>query len=168
MRFVAESFPNPVERAAADAHPLAAQRAVYVISVAAQLAGMHPQTLRVYERKGLLDPARTEGGSRRYSEADITQLQRIQELTGMGVNIEGVKRIVELEAELSQVRSQLAFAKLEMEALRSEALAELDRARLQAAEEIQRTHRQYRRDLVPVRNLPDIYRRPPERRSSGA
>lgn len=146
----------------------ATRRAVYVISVAAQLAGMHPQTLRVYERKGLLDPARTEGGSRRYSEADISQLQRIQDLTSVGVNIEGVRRIIALEAELADMRAQLAAARVEMEALRREASVELDLARRQAAEEVQRTHRQYRRDLVPVRNLPDIYRRPPDRRNNGA
>src|SRR4029453_17532109 len=70
------------------------QRAVYVISVAAELAGMHPQTLRIYERKGLISPARTGGGSRRYSEADIRALQRIQELTNEGLNLAGVKRVL--------------------------------------------------------------------------
>ncbi len=143
-------------------------RAVYVISVAAQLAGMHPQTLRVYERKGLVDPARTEGGSRRYSEADIAQLQRIQELTSAGVNIEGVRRIIHLESEVDVLRSQLADAKAELESLRREASQELEMARRQALEEVQRTHRQYRRDLVPVRNLPDLYNRAPNRRNHGA
>ena len=75
-------------------------RAVYVISVAAELAGMHPQTLRIYERKGLLEPARTQGGSRRYSDEDIAMLQRIQDLTAEGHNLEGVRRILELEAEI--------------------------------------------------------------------
>ena len=70
-------------------------RAVYVISVAAELAGMHPQTLRIYERKGLLDPARTMGGSRRYSERDIERLLRIQDLTAVGLNLEGVRRVLE-------------------------------------------------------------------------
>jgi MerR family transcriptional regulator/heat shock protein HspR len=143
-------------------------RAVYVISVAAQLAGMHPQTLRVYERKGLVDPARTEGGSRRYSEADIAQLQRIQDLTSAGVNIEGVRRIISLESEVDLLRSQLADAKMELESLRREASYELEMARRQAVEEVQRTHRQYRRDLVPVRNLPDLYNRSPNRRNYGA
>jgi len=143
-------------------------RAVYVISVAAQLAGMHPQTLRVYERKGLVDPARTEGGSRRYSEADIAQLQRIQDLTSAGVNIEGVRRIISLESEVDLLRSQLADAKTELESLRREASYELEMARRQAVEEVQRTHRQYRRDLVPVRNLPDLYNRSPNRRNYGA
>ena len=111
-------------------------RAVYVISVAAELAGVHPQTLRIYERKGLLDPARTVGGSRRYSEHDIAQLQRIQDLTTAGLNLEGVRRVLELEAEVDRLR------------------AELEEVRRQAAEDVERTHRKYRRDLVPVRNSP--------------
>src|SRR5271168_5632425 len=84
-----------------------AGRAVYVISVAAELAGMHPQTLRIYERKGLLDPSRTRGGSRRFSEADLTRLRRIQELTATGLNLEGVRRVLELEAELDRLRTEL-------------------------------------------------------------
>ena len=78
--------------------------AVYVISVAAELAGVHPQTLRIYERKGLLGPARTLGGSRRYSDKDIELLRRIQELTSGGLNLEGVKRVIELEAEVARLR----------------------------------------------------------------
>ena len=111
-------------------------RAVYVISVAAELAGVHPQTLRIYERKGLLDPARTVGGSRRYSEHDIAQLQRIQDLTTAGLNLEGVRRVLELEGEVARLR------------------AELEDVRRQAAEDVERTHRKYRRDLVPVKNSP--------------
>lgn len=114
-----------------------AGRAVYVISVAAELAGVHPQTLRIYERKGLLDPARTVGGSRRYSEQDIDHLRRIQDLTTAGLNLEGVRRVLELEAEVARLRLELA------------------EARRQALEEVERTHRQYRRDLVPVRNSPE-------------
>ncbi len=112
-------------------------RAVYVISVAAELAGVHPQTLRIYERKGLLDPARTVGGSRRYSDQDIAQLRRIQDLTTAGLNLEGVRRVIELEAEIAELRAQL------------------EQARRQAAEDVERTHRKYRRDLVPVKNSPD-------------
>ena len=108
-------------------------RAVYVISVAAELSGMHPQTLRIYERRGLLAPARTDGGSRRYSEADISALRRIQELTNDGLNLAGVKRVLELEVELDRLRRQVA---------------ELEEA---ARVEIAATHRQYRRDLVPLR-----------------
>ena len=108
-------------------------RAVYVISVAAELAGLHPQTLRIYERKGLLDPARTGGGSRRYSDDDIALLRRIQQLTNEGLNLAGVQKVLTLEAELASLREQLAAAR-------------------QAAEEaVAQTHRQYRRDLVPLR-----------------
>ena len=114
--------------------------ALYVISVAAELAGVHPQTLRIYERKGLVDPARTGGGSRRYSEQDIDRLRRIQELTNAGLNLEGVRRVIELEDENERLRQQLA------------------QARLDAQEAVERTHRQYRRDLVPVSQSPVLYR----------
>jgi MerR family transcriptional regulator/heat shock protein HspR len=121
-------------------------RAVYVISVAAELAGMHPQTLRIYERKGLVEPARTQGGSRRYSDDDIAQLQRIQDLTAEGHNLEGVRRILELEAEIEELQAQIA------------ALEE------QAQQAVEETHRQYRRDLVPVKQAVVLYRG--QRRSS--
>ncbi len=107
-------------------------RAVYVISVAAEIAGVHPQTLRIYERKGLLDPARTVGGSRRYSEGDIEQLRRIQDLTAVGLNLEGVKRVLELEAEVDRLRTEVAAA------------------RQAARDAVEQTHRRYRRELVPV------------------
>lgn len=107
-------------------------RAVYVISVAAELSGMHPQTLRIYERKGLLDPARTLGGSRRYSEDDIHRLRRIQELTNSGIGLEGVRRIMELEAEIKELREEIRL------------LEEKSRA------EREEIHRRYRRDLVPL------------------
>ncbi|HLF44606.1 MAG TPA: helix-turn-helix transcriptional regulator [Acidimicrobiia bacterium] len=74
-------------------------RAVFVISVAAELAGMHPQTLRIYERRGLIDPFRTPGGTRRYSREDIERLQLIQELTSQGLNLEGVRRVLALQEE---------------------------------------------------------------------
>ena len=84
------------------------QRAVYIISVAAELAGVHPQTLRIYERKGLVRPHRTSGNTRRYSEADIDRLRRIQRLTQEGVNLAGAKRIMALEEELQRVRARIA------------------------------------------------------------
>lgn len=83
-------------------------QAIYIISVAAELAGVHPQTLRVYERKGLLSPSRTSGNTRRYSRKDIELLRRIQELTNEGVNLAGVMRILELEGELERLRTRLA------------------------------------------------------------
>ena len=81
-------------------------RAVYMISVAAELAGVHPQTLRIYERKGLVRPHRTSGNTRRYSERDIEQLRQIQDLTQeRGINLAGVKLIIELQSELATLRA---------------------------------------------------------------
>jgi len=111
----------------------AQMRAVYIISVAAELAGVHPQTLRIYERKGLLEPARTIGGSRRYSQADIEHLRRIQELTDEGLNLAGVKKVLELEARISKLEQALSQTRAEMAAA------------------VEETHRSYRRDLVPLR-----------------
>ncbi len=120
--------------------------AVYVISVFAELAGVHPQTLRNYERGGLLNPQRTSGGSRRFSDEDLAALRRIQELTNDGVNLEGVKKILRLEAELAHAREQLAAASHEGRA------------------NIEETHKHYRRDMVPVQNtlalFIDAQRRP--------
>lgn len=96
--------------------------ALYVISVAAELTGVHPQTLRIYERRGLLDPERTSGGSRRYSDADLARLERIVELTNSGLNLEGVKRVMDLEDEVQRLQEQ-----------------------------IDDLNRRYRRDLVPYR-----------------
>jgi MerR family transcriptional regulator/heat shock protein HspR len=113
--------------------------AVYVISVFAEIAGVHPQTLRNYERSGLLNPQRTSGGSRRFSEADLAALRRIQDLTNEGVNLEGVKRIMKLEVEVASLREELAQRTAEVQS------------------SIAETHRQYRRDLVPVSNTIAIF-----------
>lgn len=91
--------------------PQGYDRAVYIISVAAELAGVHPQTLRMYEQKGLVDPARTGGGSRRYSQSDIELLVRIQELTGEGLNLAGVKKVLRLEMEIVELSEELAQQK---------------------------------------------------------
>ena len=88
------------------------QQAVYVISVAAELAGMHPQTLRIYERRGLVQPARTDGGNRRYSDDDIELLRRISEFVDAGMNLEGIRRVMELEAEVERLRNELEHARL--------------------------------------------------------
>ena len=114
-------------------------RAVYVISVAAELAGVHPQTLRIYERKGLVDPARTQGGSRRYSDTDILLLLRIQELTNEGLNLVGVQRVMALEVENARLRE------------------ELERARHQAQAEVAEVERRNRHDLVPVQQSVVLY-----------
>jgi MerR family transcriptional regulator/heat shock protein HspR len=94
------------------------ERAVYIISVAAELAGMHPQTLRIYERKGLLSPARTAGNTRRYSERDIDRLREIQELTQIGVNLAGVKKIMEMQAKLERIRGEMEHMSQELEKTR--------------------------------------------------
>lgn len=91
--------------------------AVYVISVAAELAGMHPQTLRIYERRGLVQPARTQGGNRRYSDEDIARLRRIAELAASGMNLEGIRRVMELEAENARLRQEVHEARAALESL---------------------------------------------------
>lgn len=116
--------------------------AVYVISVAAELSGMHPQTLRIYERKGLVEPARTSGGSRRYSDADVALLQRISDLTSLGMNLVGVKRVLDLEDRIAKLEA-------EVKTLRSRNRG--------VNEAIRETERTYRRDLVPLRQTVTVY-----------
>ena len=97
----------------------AGDRAVYIISVAAELAGVHPQTLRIYERKGLLSPKRTSGNTRRYSERDIARLQMIQQLTqGQGINLAGVKMIMELETQMEDLRRRAVELEAELRRVR--------------------------------------------------
>ena len=117
--------------------------AVYVISVAAELAGMHPQTLRIYERRGLVRPARTEGGNRRYSDADIEVLNRISQLTAEGMNVEGIRRVMELEAENARLRAELA----QVRAAAEQAVAEAERRQ--------------RRDLVPLSQAIALFQKSP-------
>ena len=121
---------------------MARTSAVYVISVAAELSGMHPQTLRIYERKGLVQPARTAGGSRRYNDEDVKLLLRISELTSEGMNLVGVKRVLDLEHRV---------AKLEA------ALAKQRSSTKDVSQAIRETERTYRRDLVPLRQTVTIY-----------
>ncbi len=116
--------------------------AVYVISVAAELSGMHPQTLRIYERKGLVQPARTAGGSRRYSDADVALLQRISELTSEGMNLVGVKRVLDLELRVNQLEGELAKHRSSSRTV---------------SDAVRETERSYRRDLVPLRQTVTIY-----------
>jgi MerR family transcriptional regulator, heat shock protein HspR len=120
-------------------------RPVYMISVAAELAGMHPQTLRIYEQRGLIEPNRSPKGTRRYSQADVERLRRIQELTTqLGMNLAGVERVFELESELDHVRRRMDRMERRAEQLRQEFEAEVARVR-----------RSFRFDLVPYE--------PPER-----
>lgn len=117
----------------------AEERAVYIISVAAELAGVHPQTLRIYERKGLLQPQRTSGNTRRYSDRDIARLQLIQELTQRrGVNLAGVKLIMEMQAELDAMRQRTN---------------ELERQLRLSRRAQRRTGREVRGAIVPLRSV---------------
>lgn len=113
------------------------RRAVFVISVAAELAGMHPQTLRIYERKGLLEPARTPGGTRRYSQEDIERLQLIQELTSQGLNLEGVRRVLALQEENRNLKRKV-------DKLRDK----LDDMEEEIEQRLEQVHRSYRHDIV--------------------
>ena len=114
--------------------------AVYVISVAAELAGMHPQTLRIYERRGLVQPARSQGGNRRYSDVDIERLRRIQELASEGMNLEGIRRVMALEVENSHLRVELEQARAAI----SVAIHDAER-------------RSPRRDLVPLHQAVAVF-----------
>lgn len=113
------------------------RRAVFVISVAAELAGMHPQTLRIYERKGLLEPYRTPGGTRRYSQEDIERLQLIQDLTSQGLNLEGVRRVLALQEENRSLKRKVDRLRDKIEDLEDE----MDRR-------VEQVHRSYRHDIV--------------------
>jgi MerR family transcriptional regulator/heat shock protein HspR len=113
---------------------------VFVISVAAQLSGLHAQTLRSYDRLGLVSPGRSAGGGRRYSARDIALLREVQRLSQEeGVNLAGIKRIIELEQLVDELQERV-------EAL----VAELDAARVAAEQAAASVHASYRRDLVPV------------------
>jgi MerR family transcriptional regulator, heat shock protein HspR len=122
----------------------ASTRPIYMISVAAELVGMHPQTLRMYETKGLVRPKRTPGGTRLYSEADVERLRIVQRLTTeLGLNLAGVELVLRLEDELRKAH------------------ARIERLQRQLRQEVQNVHKQYRRDLVLVRE-----ERLPERQTS--
>ena len=121
------------------------ERPVYMISVAAELAGMHPQTLRIYEQRGLIEPERSPKGTRLYSQEDVERLRRIQELTSeLGMNLAGVERVFELEDELRQMRRRMDRMERRAEQMRT-----------QFEDEVARVRRSFRRDLVPYQ--------PPER-----
>jgi MerR family transcriptional regulator/heat shock protein HspR len=118
------------------------ERAVYIISVAAELAGVHPQTLRIYERKGLLRPQRTQGNTRRYSERDIAMLRQIQDLTqDRGINLAGVKMIIQMQAELGSMRE------------RTEELEAQLRSSRRAAQKAQARREQGKGQIVPIRSV---------------
>jgi MerR family transcriptional regulator/heat shock protein HspR len=105
-------------------------RGVYMISVAAELAGMHPQTLRIYETRGLIAPKRSPKNTRLYSQEDVERLRRIQELTGdLGMNLAGVERVFELEAEVERMRRRLRSFERQAERVQHELRQEIERVR---------------------------------------
>ena len=115
------------------------ERGVYMISVAAELAGMHPQTLRIYESRGLIQPKRSPKNTRLYSQEDVDRLRRIQELTGdLGMNLAGVERVFELEEEIERMRRRMRNLERHAERIREELNAELERVR-----------RSFKYELVP-------------------
>jgi MerR family transcriptional regulator, heat shock protein HspR len=111
-----------------------------MISVAAELAGMHPQTLRLYERRGLVHPQRTGGNTRRYSQRDVARLRRIQELTDIGLNLAGVERVLAMEEQMSAMAAEVQVLQ-----------ARLDDAMRAMRAEVERIERSHRLELVPVR-----------------
>lgn len=113
-----------------------------MISIAAELAAMHPQTLRLYERRGLLQPQRSAKNTRLYSRADVDRLQRIQALTELGLNLAGVERVLALEQQMALMRTQMG--RLE---------AELARAADELRDQVRQVERSLRHDLVPVSHM---------------
>jgi len=117
-------------------------RPIYMISVAAELVGMHPQTLRIYESKGLVRPKRTAGNTRLYSEHDLERLRVIQRLTTeLGLNLSGVEIVLQLEDQLQRMQ------------------ARIDRLEREKREAVERVHKNYRRDLVPVSQVTTLITR---------
>jgi MerR family transcriptional regulator/heat shock protein HspR len=118
---------------------VAADRGVFMISVAAELAEMHPQTLRMYEARGLIEPSRSPKGTRLYSHTDVERLRRIQQMTvEMGLNLAGVERVLALEAELDAARARIEEMRLSAELARRQLLAELDQLRRSMSADIVR------------------------------
>jgi len=130
---------TPVRRATMTVQ-VDADRGVFMISVAAELADMHPQTLRVYEARGLIEPKRSAKGTRLYSHEDVERLRRIQTMTAeLGLNLAGVERVLELESDIERMRSRIE--ELERDA---------ERAQLELAEELEKVRRSFRAELVPL------------------
>jgi len=145
--------------------PMGSQdRAIYIISVAAELAGVHPQTLRVYERKGLVRPSRTSGNTRRYSERDIARLRRIQELTNQGINLAGAMKIMELELELEkeQARSEKILDHLEaLQERLEEVSGDRDSRALVLLRDVRRVRRALKIDVIDEAGKRRTFQVPP-------
>jgi MerR family transcriptional regulator/heat shock protein HspR len=132
-------------------------RGVFMISVAAELADMHPQTLRMYEARGLIEPKRSPKGTRLYSQEDVERLRRIQEMTSeLGLNLAGVERVLELEEQLERATRRLEQLERRSAEMRAEMEAEIERVR-----------KSFKAELVPYKSGTDLIRaedaRPPRR-----
>jgi MerR family transcriptional regulator/heat shock protein HspR len=140
------------------------ERAIFIISVAAELAGVHPQTLRVYERKGLVSPSRTQGNTRRYSQRDIDRLRRIQVLTNEGINLAGVLRIIELEREIERLKAHYDKAVEEI-ATREQQLREVREGREHLAlvpfKELRRVRKAMKSDAIDEATKRRTFQVPP-------
>lgn len=140
------------------------EQPIYVISIAAELAGVHPQTLRVYERKGLVAPKRTAGNSRRYSQRDIDVLRRIQELTNLGINLMGVMKIMELEDEVSRLKARFNRAMDQIEELEDQlqqAAGVRDAASMVPLRDMRRVRRALKTDLIEQASRRRTFPAPP-------
>jgi MerR family transcriptional regulator, heat shock protein HspR len=147
-----------------DDQPQDATRGVYMISVAAELAGMHPQTLRIYETRGLITPQRSPKNTRLYSQEDVDRLRRIQELTGeLGMNLAGVERVFELEEEISRMRRRMRNLERAAARVQSELEEELDRVRRSFKRELV-LYEPPSQALMPSRKADRTVRIPIERR----
>lgn len=130
---------------------VSADRGVYMISVAAELAEMHPQTLRMYETRGLIEPKRSPKGTRLYSQEDVERLRRIQRMTAeLGLNLAGVERVLELEEQLERATARLKALEERSAAMR----AEMER-------EIEEVRKSFRAEIVPYRKMKDLIPAPP-------
>jgi MerR family transcriptional regulator/heat shock protein HspR len=127
---------------------VASSRGVFMISIAAELANMHPQTLRVYEARGLIEPRRSPKGTRLYSQDDVEKLRRIGEMTAeLGLNLAGVERVLDLERELERTRARIE--ELELQALHTQ---------VELAQRIEEVRRSFRAELVPYRGGAELVR----------
>ena len=143
--------------------------ALYVISIAAELAGVHPQTLRVYERKGLIQPRRTEGNTRRYSSEDIQRLRRIQDLTHEGINLAGVMRIMELEERVARLEGRFQRVVEEADLLRAqlnEAVDARDRSSMVPLRDVRRVRRAMKADFIDEAGRRRTFAAPPVQKDS--
>ncbi len=145
---MAGDAPEPASRRPLARVQLETDRGVFMISVAAELANMHPQTLRMYESRGLIEPQRSPKGTRLYSQEDVDRLRRIQEMTAeLGLNLAGVERVLRLEDEIDGMQARIE--KIELEALQ---------AQVRLAEELETVRRSFRAELVPYRRSAEIVR----------